>query len=177
MCLGDWRLGNLLRWNVQTHLAVASITTIIAPRNSGRVGINIAVETAQFATNPPTWFVDVYVKTIDNIQSCVGNLNLGNNPLYRTLLDFGPLVREEWHLDTAGNPMDLHVIEWFLPVEVVAAAGDQFRAGLNDFYGRQPALPDDYIGVGNGISPAKIAADFGRLSEIAGGGTGFNTST
>lgn len=122
MCVGDWRLGRLMRsqTTVQTP-GIAGNATL--PRNPQRVGLMIGVQsTLAIAAQQPVVSVAGVV---------VLWMRAGENHAMFTMLEHGDLTTRDWSVLTPAAATPISFTEFFLPEEVIAAALEEFKRSLS----------------------------------------------
>lgn len=122
MCIGDWRLGTLIRTQVTTvSLAVAS--TIITP-NAERVGIMFKVGTLAGGAVPEL--------SVDGVL--LGNFLVGFSPpaFDFTLATHGDLPTRQFTITNGVGTATIGVLEMFMPQSYITAGLNEFKREYPD---------------------------------------------
>lgn len=121
MCIGDWRLGRLIRTNAYTQTpGIGGTYTVRA--NPQRVGLTIQ----SFQTN--TVIGQSLSIAVDNVT--VLFLPPTSTIFHCTFLSHGDLPTRKFDITTPGTATVIGIIEYTLPEEFIAAALDEFKRSL-----------------------------------------------
>lgn len=112
MCVGDWRLGRLIRSSIHNIVAPSSGDTLVE-RNRDRVGLTIATPDA-LADNTVQVEVELGV-----FRSWV-ILTPDNCMMHITLSTHGDLPTRKWRCGSNLPGIDYIVTEYFLPERVLS---------------------------------------------------------
>lgn len=121
MCIGDWRLGRLIRTNAYSQTpGIGGTYTVRA--NPQRVGLTIqSFQTTTILVQSPSIAVDnvtvVFLPPTNTIFHC-------------TFLAYGDLPTRKFDITTPGAATVLGIIEYTLPEEFIAAALEEFKRSL-----------------------------------------------
>jgi hypothetical protein len=117
MCINDWRLGTLIKFEITTF--TLTISSRVFARNQNRVGIEIRQNT-QTATGP-------IVLAVNGIAFGTLLQGLGGSTALWTLENSGQLCQQEWTLSNTAGVVTATVIEYFAPTGIIAAGIDEFK--------------------------------------------------
>lgn len=121
MCIGDWRLGRLIRSEAKTFTpGIGGIVTL--GRNMQRVGLLVS---SQSVLNITTQNIQIAVDGI-----IVGLLTLGEHQRLYTFLEHGDLSTRSWTITTPVAANVVSTVEFFLPEKYIAAALEEFERSL-----------------------------------------------
>lgn len=121
MCIGDWRLGAVIRSVVSEKLTLATTSTIILANNT-RVGITIGLAipgatTASYGTVKP-----------EGLQLVL--LNSSHPFVHFTLATHGDLSFRSFTLTAANINCQFGIVEYFMPEEYLRVGIEEFKRGL-----------------------------------------------
>ena len=118
MCIGDWRLGRLIRSEI-SFFNISSGINITKQRNPQRVGLTVGVIEAPFAN---TAFIQLMVDDIDF------TILPFNRPIFHcTLQTHGDLPTRKFDVGMGSSVVQGAWIEYFMPEEYIQAALEDFR--------------------------------------------------
>ena len=119
MCVGDWRIGRLIRSNIN-YLAAAASATVSVPASMQRVGIEFANGT--FASND---LAAVHISTGGSILYYMSN---GVGRIRLTMKDDGDMPTRAWTITNGSTSSgNIAIVEYFLPEEVIQAGIEEFK--------------------------------------------------
>src|SRR3972149_4559685 len=118
MCVGDWRLGSLVR-SVTVANSILTTASISIPANSSRVAITFVIN-GTAVTNNGSLFVDgVQIGTIAPPAASLRHF---------TMLEHGDLPTKGWSFTNIGpGTVILTVVEYFLPKSIITAGLEEFK--------------------------------------------------
>lgn len=118
MCVGDWRLGRLVR-SVHSTWIISGSGNLVLPANPQRVALSVSLTTAH--ASALTW----------------ANLAVGSTPLtviplndshfHITLLTHGDLVTKSFTISQGSNASTGSWVEYLLPEGMLTEALETFR--------------------------------------------------
>lgn len=113
MCLGDWRLGRLIK-SVPRNQVVVGPATFDIPHNNQRVALQIYTDAGTIlGGNGMSIFRGT---TLVYLISPVGG------PFYVDLKDHGDAPVHKYTCDPGANTVTVMIVEWFLPEPVLNEA-------------------------------------------------------
>lgn len=119
MCVGDWRLGRLIRSQV-TSVAHASVSSLIALPNKDRVGILLGYSSGTISVNN-----SVAISVNDTLAFMIGG---GKPVLMLSMRDHGDLVCQKFSAAMIGaSTGQVSFTEFFLPESYLAAGLAEFN--------------------------------------------------
>jgi hypothetical protein len=119
MCLGDWRLGRMIR-SYRTKNGI-NATPVTYNKNAQRVGI-------QFSADATDIQLAAYDLTINGFNIWSSSNQISTSPIF-TLVNAGELPTLEWVITVVGgNLMTISVVEWFLPESVLQTALESIQS-------------------------------------------------
>lgn len=120
MCVGDWRLGRLVRSVVSNQSISAGVNAVLAA-NRQRVGVLVSMGGS--ATIAATMTTRIQV---DGLDVCF----LGSGQLSRlfTVQESGDLPTKQFTIVRGNIDFTACFVEFFLPEEVLSAGIEQFRS-------------------------------------------------
>jgi len=125
MCLGDWRLGRVIRHQI-TNFTNTVATYQICAANNQRVAVNIAAVGVNF---PTTYFVDVQIDSL-MVFHLTGTVNF----VHFDITQYGDLPTKSINIISTLSVGSIAVIEWFLPEDVLSAGIEEFMRQLGKGY-------------------------------------------
>lgn len=125
MCLGDWRLGRVIRHQI-TNIPNSNATFQLCPANNQRVAVNIAITGINIAS---TFFVDVQIESL-----LVFHLTSNLNYVHYDITQYGDLPTKAVNMVSTLSTGTIAVIEWFLPEDVLSAGIEEFMRQLGKGY-------------------------------------------
>jgi len=116
MCISDWRLGGL----ITSQMTPFNLTTgnVQIAANPNRIGLDI---TCSQWTTPAVSQLNCESTTFRNIAGS-GYVN----DIELRLERHGNMVRRRFTVTNAGGSLTGMIVEYFLPVEIIAAGIDEF---------------------------------------------------
>ena len=119
MCVGDWRLGRLIRSQV-TSVAHVSIASLIALPNKDRVGILLGYSSTTAAVN------NAIAISVNDVTAFM--IGCGKPTLMLSMRDHGDLVCQKFTAALIGaSTGQISFTEFFLPESYLAAGLAEFN--------------------------------------------------
>jgi len=119
MCVGDWRLGSIIR-SVPRSLSLTNAQTLTLGKNSERVGVAI-MSNVQSGSNQLSI-------TIDGVGTFSIGSSTAQTQYKATLQSDGDLPMRQWILTGASVAAYAGLlIEYFLPRNVIGAVLEEFK--------------------------------------------------
>jgi hypothetical protein len=119
MCIGDWRLGRLVRSHGR-EIVIPNGSTISIKPDQTRVGLLLSAPVAEIALGGSC---DIMVAGVS-----VGTLQSIFASLYFSMALHGDLLTKQFDLTAVGADEDVGITEWTMPEEYLTAALESFQS-------------------------------------------------